>query len=355
MHTLFISIVFGSWRSVATLSLFVFLLLFPSGCVTERSSSPGLNLETEWQPWQIIDTRTSQVISFADLVKNLEQQDIVYLGEEHHNPYHIEAALKVLTQLVEDGIEPTIGMEMFGWDGQPALDTYVSTTQPVTTEFLEQVRWKQNWGGSFDDYAPLLMFARDQQLSVRAMNPPKPLIRRIVKLGLDQAKQDPEWASWGLDQEEIVDDPAYREKIFDQLQRCHGGSAEHYRTMYEASMVRDEGMARTLALREAELRRDRDTSRRMIVSYTGGGHVQYNLPVPKRVARRLGGKIKQATIYLLSFDSSKTEDVRTLMQEPIADYIWLTPVGKARPVKPCRTSSHPPSYKPMDKIRLILF
>lgn len=323
-------------NAFVTRGLLVFLLVFPMGCAIERAGGPGFNLEAEWQPWQILDTRTGQIISFPDLVKDLELQNIVYLGEEHHNPSHIEAALKVLAQLVEDGIEPTIGMEMFGWDGQPALDNYISTTQPVTNEFLEQVRWKQNWGGAFDDYAPLLAFARDRQLSVRAMNPPKPLIRRVVKMGLDQAKHEPEWAAWGLDQEEIVDDPAYREKIFDQLQRCHGGSAEHYRTMYEASMVRDEGMARTLVLREEELRREHAASRRIIVSYTGGGHVQYNLPVPKRVARRLGGEIKQATIYMLSFDSSKAEDVRMLMQEPIADYIWLTPMGKARPVKPCR-------------------
>ena len=336
MHTPFIPIVFERWRSVATMSLFVFLLVFPSGCAMERGGGPGPNLQTGWQPWEILDTRTGHVISFPDLIQDLERQDVIYLGEEHHNPYHIEAALKVLTQLVEDGVEPTIGMEMFGWDGQPALDTYVSTTQPVTNQFLEQVRWKQNWGGAFDDYAPLLDFARDRRLSVRAMNPPKPLIRRVVKLGLEQASQDPEWVSWGLDQEEILDDPAYREKIFDQLQRCHGGSAEHYRTMYEASMVRDEGMARTLALREGELRRNPVVPRHIIVSYTGGGHVQYNLPVPKRVARRLGGAVKQATIYLLSFDSSKAEDVRSLIKEPIADYIWLTPMDKARPVKPCR-------------------
>lgn len=324
------------FRSTAILGLLVFSLLFPVGCAVERAGTPGPNLEPGWQPWQILRTETRQVVSFPDLVKDLRQQDFVYLGEEHHNPYHIEAALKVLTQLVEDGIQPTIGMEMFGWDGQPALDTFVSTPQSVNKEFLEQVRWTQNWGGAFDDYAPLVTFAQGRQLSVRAMNPPKPLIRRVVKLGLEQAKQDPEWAAWGLDHEEIVDDPAYREKIFDQLQRCHGGSAEHYRTMYEASMVRDEGMARTLVLQQAALQRDPGDAHRMIVSYTGGGHIQYNLPVPKRVARRLGESVKQATIYLLSFDATKAETVRALMQEHVADYIWLTPMDTSRQVKPCR-------------------
>jgi len=318
------------------LGLLVALLAFSIGCATERDSNLRPVVDEGWQPWQILETQTGRVIPFSEFMTNLERYDIVYLGEEHHNPYHIQAALKVLDQLVADGIEPTIGMEMFGWDGQPALDNYVATLRPVTNEFLEEVRWKQNWGGAFEDYAPLVTFARDRHLSVRAMNPPKPLIRRLVKLGLEQARQEPEWVPWGILQEDIVDDPAYRERIVDQLRRCHGGIEEHFQTMYEASMVRDEGMARTLAIRQEEFRRENGGSRRMIVSYTGGGHVQYNLPVPKRVARRLGGDVNQTTIYMTSYEPGKAADVRALMQEPIADYIWLTPMGKSSSAKPCR-------------------
>jgi uncharacterized iron-regulated protein len=310
------------------------LLSLMLGCAAEQRGA--LQAASGWQPWQILETQTGRVLSFQEWVKNLEQRDIVYLGEEHHNPYHIEAALKILHQLVSDGFEPTIAMEMFGWDGQPALDDFVTSVQPVTNGLLEQVRWKQNWGGSFDDYAPLVTFAQDRHLSVRAMNPPKPLIRQIVKFGLEQVKQDPEWAASGMNGEEIVDDPAYRAKIVDQLQRCHGGTEEHFRTMYEASMVRDEGMAKTLVIRQEELRRERVGNRRMIVSYTGGGHIQYNLPVPKRVARRLGGVIKQTTIYMMSFEPSRANEVRALMQEGVADYIWLTPMGKPQSAQHCR-------------------
>jgi uncharacterized iron-regulated protein len=336
MNARFLSADFPGWRSGTMLGLLVGLLVFSIGCAGERDSSLRSAVDEGWQPWQILDTQTGRVLPFSELMTNLERYDIVYLGEEHHNPYHIEAALKVLDQLVADGIEPTIGMEMFGWDGQQALDGFVTTPQPVMNEFLDQVRWKQNWGGAFEDYAPLVTFARDRHLSVRAMNPPKPLIRRVVKLGLDQARQEPEWAPWGILQEDIVDDPVYRERIVDQLRRCHGGGEELLRTMYEASMVRDEGMARTLVNRLEEFRRENGDRRRMIVSYTGGGHVQFNLPVPKRVARRLGGDVKQTTIYMTSFEPGKAADVRALMQESIADYIWLTPMGKSSSAKPCR-------------------
>jgi uncharacterized iron-regulated protein len=325
-----------TWSTILFIVVMTILMCSNGPLAEEGEKSPPADLQVDWHPWHILETRTGRTIPLADWVKVLEQQDIIYFGEEHHNAFHIQAALKILDQLVADGMEPTIGLEMFGWDGQTALDDYVSTSSPVITEFLEQVRWKQNWGGSFEDYAPLVTFARDHHLSVRAMNPPKPLIRRVVQLGLEQAKREPEWVSWGILQDEIVDDPAYRERIVDQLTRCHGGTEDHLRTMYEASMVRDEGMAKTLAARHKELRRDPGEAHRIIVSYTGGGHIQYNLPVPKRVARRLGEDIKQTTVYLMSFDTKKTDNVRAHLEDPIADYIWLTPMGKPNPTKPCK-------------------
>jgi len=313
------------------------LFVMSIGCVPERQAVVGSNSEGEWQPWQVLETQTGRVLSSSEWFKDLENYEIVYLGEEHHNKYHIEAAVMILGQLFSNGIQPTIGMEMFGWDGQPALDDYLSKNQLSKSEFLEQVRWKQNWGGAFEDYEPLVTFARDRDLSIRAMNPPKPLIRRVVKLGLEQARQELEWAYWGIRQEDIVDDPAYRTRIVDQLRRCHGGGTdEHYQTMYQASMVRDEGMAKTLVTRLEELRRDKIGPRSMIVSYTGGGHIQYNLPVPMRVARRLSGHVQQTTIYLTSFDASRTHDIQDLMREHIADYIWLTPMSGQGPPQRCR-------------------
>lgn len=313
------------------------LLVMSGGCVSEHRAVVASGHGGEWQPWQVLETKTGRVLSSSEWLKELGRYEIIYVGEEHYNTHHIEAAMKILGQLISDGIQPTIGMEMFGWDGQPALDDYLLTGRLVRSEFLEQVRWKHNWGGAFDAYEPLVTFARDRHLSIRAMNPPKPLIRRVVKLGLEQAKQESEWAYWGMLQEDIVDDPAYRARIVEQLRRCHeGGSEKDYRMMYEASMVRDEGMAKTLAATLRELRHDITASRRMILSYTGGGHIQYNLPVPERVIRRFSGHVKQTTIYLASFDADRTEDIQDLMRERIADYIWLTPMSGQGPPQRCR-------------------
>ena len=329
----------GPWllQHALMLGISLCLLVIVIGCVPEHQTVIGPSDGGEWKPWQVLDTKTGRVLSSSAWLKDLGSYDIVYVGEEHHNRYHIEAAVQILGQLISDGFHPVIGMEMFGWDGQPALDDYVSKRQLVKDEFLEQVRWKQNWGGAFEDYEPLVTFARDWHLSIRAMNPPRPLIRRVVKLGLEQASKESEWALWGMQQEEIVDDPAYRTRIVDQLRRCHGGATDDgYRKMYEASMVRDEGMAKTLVASLGELRRDMTGTRGMILSYTGGGHIQYHLPVPMRVARRLSGDVKQTTVYLTSFDAERIDDIQELRRERIADYIWLTPLSEHGPPRRCR-------------------
>ena len=139
-----------------------------------------------------------------------------------------------------------------------------------------------------------------------------------------------------MQDETIVDDPAYREKIFQQLRACHdGGPDELYQTMYEASMVRDEGMAKTIVSLIEAMRGASHASVGPIVSYTGGGHIQYNLPVPKRVARRLSN-VRQISIYMTSFEQGRLDDLHEMIAGKIADYRWLTPVSAQGIPRRCR-------------------
>ncbi len=307
------------------------------GCGSASRIAGSSAHETGWQPWQIIDTESGSIRSVADWLPELAEYDLVYLGEEHYNPHHIDAAIRVLTSVMAGGRRPAIGMEMFGWDGQPALDRYVLDQSVDRDAFVEQVHWKANWGGDFDHYEPLVSLARERHLPLVAMNPPKGLIRNVVKHGLAQVRDTEEWARWGFADEEVVDDAAYRARILDQLRRCHGGGTEEdYRTMYEASMVRDEGMAKSLVAVLERMRRDHVGEFSTVVSYTGGGHIQYQLPVPRRVVRRLSSPVKQVTIYLASFDHTRTSEIEELVRERIADFIWLTPMSASGPVQRCR-------------------
>ncbi|SPP64369.1 ChaN family lipoprotein [Nitrospira lenta] len=321
---------------ILPLFLLVIGQLLIAACAGNTSTIPANSPVASWQAGRVIDVKTGQSIDLPTFLTTLTHYDIVYLGEEHYNQHHIEAALTVLQTLLTNGRHPVLTMEMFGWDGQPALDTYLATPGQDRQMFLDHSHWKQNWGGAFDNYEPLVNFSREHQLTLRAMNPPKPLIRQVVSVGLDDARKGRDWVEWGMDHEAIVDDQAYRARILDQLKRCHGGgSDEDYARMYEASMVRDEGMAKTVtaALLTA---RQKPQDQTAILSYTGGGHIQFNLPIPKRVARRMGGRVSQATVYLASFDHTRVEDIQDLVHDGIADYVWLTPISQQGPPQRCK-------------------
>ena len=317
--------------------LLIGLLWMTAGCAATDASVSPTPPSTEFREGQIIDTANGQFISLEQLVSHLLQQDVVYLGEEHHNRFHINSALSVLNGLSAAGRRPILAMEMFGWDAQPLLDRYVGGAELSRQEFLSQVGWSQNWGGAFETYEPLVAFAKHERLGLVALNPPKSLVRLVAREGLDHAREEADWKRWKMQDETIVDDPLYRQRIFDQLRACHGGGSDDmYRTMYEASMVRDEGMARTVVALVESIRERSNASVGPIVSYTGGGHVQYNLPVANRVVRRLSGHVRQTSVYMTSYERGRQEDVREMLDGKIADYVWLTPVSGEGMPRRCR-------------------
>jgi hypothetical protein len=130
--------------------------------------------------------------------------------------------------------------------------------------------------------------------------------------------------------EMFVEDPEYRDTIVKQLRACHRGLLpDAYQRMYEASLFRDEGMAKTIS---DAAKRFRDAG--PIVSYTGAGHIQYQLPIPNRVARRRAD-LRQITIYLVAFDPARLQDLDDLLRPPIADFLWLTPPSQHGPSGRC--------------------
>ena len=307
-------------------------LWFTAACTSGGGARSSTALQdgqhAPFKEWQIIDTATGRPVSFDQWAALLLQQDIIYLGEEHHNRFHIDAALTVLRELNAMGRTPALAMEMFGWDGQAALDQYVSGPEIKRQEFLDTVRWQQNWGGAFEDYEPLVQLAKEHHWTVDAMNPPKPLVRIVAKNGIAQAQSDPLMAQWGMKDETIVDDLIYRKRILEQLQACHGkGDDNFYQTMLDASMFRDEGMAKTLVHRLSLIHLKTDATAGPLVSYTGAGHIQYNLPIPKRVTRRLADQVRHMSVYMTSFDVGRVEELQTMVREKVADYLWLTPVS----------------------------
>ena len=317
---------------IRRIALWLSLALLGSSCTAQQAylaANDAASQPRSYQVWQLLDAKTGALVPFDQWIRDASTYDIIYLGEEHHNAAHIEAGLKVLGGLRAQGRQPTLALEMFGWDGQAGLDRFLSDPGVSPEPFLKEARWEDNWGGSFSDYEPLIAFARTNHLAVRALNPPRWLVRRVAKQGLASALTDPDMGRWGMWNQTLVDESAYRDVIIRQVHLCHGGLSEDaYRRMYEASLFRDEGMAKTLTETLGRQTKPDDLLVGPVVSYTGGGHIQYRLPLPNRVERRARRPVKQVTVYMTSFDPERAGDITELLKDGIADYLWLTPVGR---------------------------
>lgn len=277
-----------------------------------------------YQEGQILDLEKKTIIADSAFRSILQSVDVVYLGEAHYTPSHVAAALHVLQILLDADRTPILGMEMFSWDGQAALDQYVKGEPMTKEEFVAESQWNNNWGGNYDDYAPLVDFARTHGVQLLGLNPPRPLVRNVAKRGVAGIGDDPVLTKWNVPDPFPPDDPAYRRVIYEQIEKCHQGlTQEVYQNIYEASVFRDEGMAAVIA---ATARRG-SQGPTTFVSYTGAGHIQYGLPIPKRVNQQFGSPIQSVTVYLHALDPEHPEDVEQLMEENIADYVWLTALG----------------------------
>ena len=302
----------------------------PSRMTLAHESSAGPRTD-EFRAWEIIHVRSGAAVAFDTWMDELADLDVIYLGEEHDNRFHVQAAIKVLEALLAKGRSPVLGIEMFAWDGQQGLERYVSGEAMTKQQFVEESHLKQNWPGNFEAYEPLIEFARTRHLRVMALNPPLALVRLVSKSGLAEALTNPDLQRWGMRDEFFEEQEEYRDRIVRQLRACHAGlSDERYESFYEASVFRDEGMAKTIATYLKTV-----GSRRPVVSYTGAGHIQYKLPVPNRVSRRMEGAIKQVTIYMASLEPDHQERIEELLTDHVADYVWITPLGEHGPPRRC--------------------
>ncbi len=319
------------WRVRSVLSyLWLSLLLLQVAC----GFTPALVIPSEastFEVGQLIEVKTGKRVEFDALKSNLAKADVVYIGEEHYTPSHVAAAVQILDTLVAAGRHPAIAMEMFSWDGQPALDQYTQQHTLTHEQFLKESHWDESWGSDFKTYEPLVHFAKEYKLSLYGLNPPRKLVRMVATQGLESAMLDPVMDTWNVKKDISLDDQEYKDVIFKPIELCHPGMTEKmYERYYQASIFRDEGMAKVIT----NYLENKLQGQGPLVSYTGGGHVQYDVPVPNRV-RRDAKPIKDISIYLISLDPTREDEVQTAIDGGIADYIWIRELGPGGPQPKC--------------------
>ncbi len=132
------------------------------------------------KPAYVLYNAKGKKVSYEKMIRILKEQDIVLFGEYHNNPIAHWLQLEVTTDLKQSR-NLILGAEMFEQDNQEALDMYLHGK--LKAKGLDSMT--RLWKNYPTDYAPLVNFAKDNQLPFAATNVPRKYASLIAKGGFE--------------------------------------------------------------------------------------------------------------------------------------------------------------------------
>jgi len=150
--------------------------------------SSGYDAKTSL-PWKTQQRNVESIVdpndgeSFAELLSELEEKRAVFVGETHDRYDHHLNQLAIIRGLHERGVDLAVGMEFFQAPFQPVLDQYVAG-EIEEKEFLRKTEYYERWKYDYRLYRDILVYARNNGISLVALNAPSELVARVSKGGI---------------------------------------------------------------------------------------------------------------------------------------------------------------------------
>ena len=229
-------------------------------------------------------------------IEQLQSQNVIYLGENHDNSEHHERQLAIIKKLHSDSNnnELAIALEMFQRPFQPILDRYIAR-EISEAQLKQQTEYDTRWGFDWEFYAPILRYARQQQIPLIALNTPAEITNKVAQTGIDSLKDDD--LRYIPPRNEIkLDNTEYKQNIAEiYLQHVENGrgNSQDLDNFFAAQVLWDETMAEAIALHY------QNYPKSQLVVLVGKAHVMNDYAIPDRVKRRIKDKSFQDAVRLL--------------------------------------------------------
>lgn len=147
------------------------LLLVPCFCIL-------LSILAQDKPAYVLYNAKGKKVSYKKMIHKLVQNDIVMIGEFHNNPISHWMELEI-TKDCKQSRNLVLGAEMFEQDNQPALDLYLQGK--LSVKGLDSMA--RLWKNYPTDYAPLVNFAKKNNIVFAATNIPRKYAAMVSKAG----------------------------------------------------------------------------------------------------------------------------------------------------------------------------
>ena len=182
-------------------------------------------------------------ISLAELAGQLQDRDVVFIGEYHGN--HASHLLEMQLLAALHRIDPSLvlSMEMFTRDQQGILDDYIDGAIGERYLIKEAPAWK-NYRAS---YRPLVEYAKQNAIPVIAANASGDIVRCIGHQGADYIDKLSGQEARYLAAQPFAEVPGYEERFLGFMVGSKHSPGPRQHQSYLAQLARDNTMAESIA------------------------------------------------------------------------------------------------------------
>lgn len=137
--------------------------------------------------YKIYAVTQQKEITIEELINDLQEQQVIFFGEEHN-----DSIAHVLELLLLQGLhkrkekETILSLEMFQSDVQLVLDEYLKGLITETNFERDSRPWK-----NYRDYRPMVEYARKNSIAIIAANAPSRYTNRVTRNGLQSLNDLP--------------------------------------------------------------------------------------------------------------------------------------------------------------------
>ena len=139
-----------------------------------------LGLTAQDKPAYVLYNSKGKKVSYHKMISALLDNDIVLIGEYHNNPISHWMELEI-TKDCKEQRSLVLGAEMFEQDNQAALDNYLQGK--ISSKGLDSNA--RLWKNYQTDYAPIVNFAKTNQIPFAASNVPRRYAALVAKGGFE--------------------------------------------------------------------------------------------------------------------------------------------------------------------------
>lgn len=261
---------------------------------------------------KIYDSLSKEELSLESFTQRLSAYQVIFFGEMHGvKPIH-ELEHAILPGLYAADANLTLSFEMWERDTQATLDAFLQDAIGED-EFTQKSRVWDN----YEDYRPLLIFAKEHNLKAIAANIPRIYAAQTVRESTEFLAEMNAIERGYIAQNPYFEDETYRARFFEVMgmDAEHAPQNEMFDRYYQAQVIKDATMAESIANALKEEPKNR------ILHYNGDFHSRAHLGSVTAL-KELMPALKIAVITSEVVEDDET-DITSRLDESIGDYILI--------------------------------